>query len=229
MDEAKNWHWKIGIIAAILFLSGCATMMPQIENITLKYKVPDIEPLKETSLNQEKGGILISIAPQHYTHVRKVRIEDVPSPGPLGGLIVTPGTRYFERRKIPYAIVEPDTLRFTVTIHNKLNHVFRGAGSVVSFNVDGKVMAVDEIGYRDFLNIIVPPQGQSQLKITGPLISSLPEKCVIGIFIYDVTTEVDAAGNPKKKSNYEWYFNFSTQLIEETEVIKAQAMQQTFY
>ncbi len=228
MNKVRNWG-LVMIMAIVLFLSGCATMMPQIETVTLRCKIPNIEPLKETSLGQEKGGILISIAPQHYTHVRKVRIEDAPSPGPLGGFIVTPGTRYFERREIPYAIVEPDTLRFTVTIHNRLDHVFRGAGSVISFNVDGKVIAVDEIGYRGFLNIIVPPQGQSQVKIAGPLISSLPEKCVIGIFIYDVTTEVDTAGNPKKKSNYEWYFNFSTQLVEETETVKVQPMQQTVY
>lgn len=229
MDEIKNQYWKTGIIATILFLSGCATMMPQIENITLKYKVPNIEPLKETSLNQEKGGIMISIAPQRYTYIKKFSIEDTPLPGPLGGLIVTPGTKYFERREIPYAVVEPTILRFIVTIHNRLDRVFRGAGSVISFNVDGKVIAVDETGYRDFLNVIVPPLGQTQVRITGPSISSLPDKCVIGVFIYDVITEVDAAGNPKKKSNYEWYFNFSTQVIEETGSIKVQPMQQTVY
>jgi len=217
------------VFFSIFFLSGCATMMPQIENITLKCKVPNIEPLKETALNQEKGGILISIAPQRYTCVKKVRIEDTPLPGPLGGLIVTPGTKYFERREIPYAVIEPTIIRFIVTIHNRLDRVFRGAGSVISFNIDGKVIAVDEMGYRDFLNVIVPPLGQTQVKISGPSISSLPDKCVIGVFIYDVITEVDAAGNPKKKSNYEWYFNFSTQLVEETESIKVQPMQQTVY
>lgn len=230
MDKINNWHWKIGVIMlSIVFLSGCATMMPQIENITLKCKVPNIEPLKETSLNQEKGGILISVAPQHYTSVKKFRIQDTPLPGPLGGLIVTPGTNYFERKEIPYAIVEPATLCFIVTIHNRLDHVFRGTGSVISFNVDGKIIAVDQMGYGDFLNVIVPPLGQTQVKINGPSISSLPDKCVIGVFVYDVVTEVDAAGNPKKKSNYEWYFDFSTQVVEETESIKAQQMQQTFY
>lgn len=217
------------LIFLIFFLSGCATMTPTMENVTLRCKVPSIEPMKETVLAQEKGGILISIAPPQYTAVKKMRVEDTPSAGIMGGLISTPGTTYFYRRNIPYMVVEPDRLRFVITIHNRLDRVFRGAGAVIAFNIDGKVIAVNQLDYLDFLNVIVPPRGQTQVNIMGPALSSLPDKCVIGVFIYDVVTEVDAAGNPRKRSNYEWYFDFSTKFVEQIESVGgAQLMQRSY-
>ena len=114
----------------------------------------------------------------------------------------------------------PDRLQFLIKINNKLSRVFRGAGTVVQFNVGGKLLAVEQAGYAEMLQAIVPPRTEHQLKISGPPLDLLSDNATIGLFLYDVVTAVDAAGNVTEKQNFEWYFNYTTKVAEETGEVK---------
>ena len=76
-------------------------------------------------------------------------------------------------------------------------------------NVNNRTIAFNQSGYRNFLDLIVIPRGESQVEIQGPALEELPDSCNFALFIYDVVTEVDPAGNPTRKENYEWYYTFN--------------------
>ncbi len=57
------------------------------------------------------------------------------------------------------------------------------------------------------------------MTIVGPPVGSIPSPCTIGIFLYDVVTKMDQAGNITDKQNYEWYFSYQTQAVDrQTEI-----------
>jgi len=190
------------------------------ETITVSCLVPSFSPLPETKESQEKGGVEISIAPVTYEVIRSTNTETTPVSEPLIAILPKGYTRensaYVEETSWQVIDVSPDNLSFLVTINNKLPRVFRGAGSVVQFNVSGKLIGIEEKYYADFLNVIVPPRSQHQVKIYGPALQSLPsQQTTIGIFFYDVVTNVDKAGNVTEKQNFEWYFSYSPQFRQE--------------
>ena len=50
----------------------------------------------------------------------------------------------------------------------------------------------------------------------------IPGKCTIGIFLYDVVTATDVAGNTTEKQNYEWYFTYTTDHVTDTAEIRVE-------
>ena len=59
------------------------------------------------------------------------------------------------------------------------------------------------------------------MTVYGPSFQDIPEKTTLGIFLYDVVIKIDNAGNIVEKQNFEWYYNYQTQIKEETaEVVK---------
>jgi hypothetical protein len=72
------------------------------------------------------------------------------------------------------------------------------------------------IDYEEFLNGIVPPRNEAEFTIYGPTLDLLPDKGTIGIFLYDVVTATDVAGNTTQKQNYEWYFDCQAKTEEAT-------------
>lgn len=189
---------------------------------TLACKVPVLTPLPETRQSQEKGGIEISVAPASYkaaleTIVKQRRVE--PNLAESLQMLSIP-----EAQRANYIVVEetrrsslkpsPDRLAFLIKINNKLPRVFRGAGTVVQFNVSGKLLAVDQGGYAEMVQSIVPPRTEQQLIINGPALDLLGDSGTVGLFLYDVVTAIDNAGSVTEKQNYEWYFNYSTKVDE---------------
>lgn len=214
----------VGLVAPVaLLVSACATTLRPVApqpTVTLNCQKPVLAPLAETAELQEKGGIQMSVTPLGYEckqDVKVMRSEAVPSFGEhlQGALMVGNegiATRFVEERRTPVVKVAPDRLAFHVKLHNKLPRVFRGAGIVVHYVVAGKGHTVDQKLYGNLINAIVPPRAQQEVTILGPPISEIPAGSTIGIFFYDVITAVDAAGNVEEKHNFEWYFNFETQL-----------------
>jgi hypothetical protein len=176
----------------------------------------------ETKEAQEKGGVEIAVASAAYKAVRAdtVTVRQEPPPSNLATFVVgaggRPGQVYIVERSTPHLVAEPKRLEFTVRINNKLPRVFRGQGSVVQFNVDGKLIPFGDTDYTAFINGIVPPRNEFQLKIYGPALDQLHDKGTIGIFLYDVVTATDTAGSVTEKQNFEWYFNYTTQLVQES-------------
>jgi hypothetical protein len=190
---------------------------------TISCKLPILTLLAESAGRKEKGGIEISVDPVSYKAERgqhKTRTEVQPNFGEALLAPTNPSTGraypFVEDRVEPFLKTSPDRLAFLIKINNKLPRVFRGAGTVVQYNVAGKLYAVDQTGYGEMLAAIIPPRSELQLTVTGPSLDTLPDQGTIGLFFYDVVTAADAAGNVTEKQNFEWFFNYSTKLLEET-------------
>jgi hypothetical protein len=207
-------------LATSLAVLSCATSSqpPPETTVTVTADVPLLTPMAETKQSQEKGGVEVSVAPVTFqatpdtvvtTHRAEPKFEEALTRPSKNSVLV-------EKRSRPILKVTPERLRFTVKINNKLPRVFRAGGTVVQFNVAGKLAAVDQAGYAELANAIIPPRGEQQVEVYGPPIKTIPGDCTVGLFFYDVPTKTDAAGNITEKQNFEWYFKYATQRKEET-------------
>jgi hypothetical protein len=186
-------------------------------SVKLSAQVPSLAALAETPQSQTKSGLRITMTPESYqakdTMIDEVR--RVPPPTHWGMVVMPSATAvYVERTKVPSLAVSPDRLMLHVHLSNQMPRVFRGFGIAVQFNVAGKLAAVDPSGYGDLVNAILPPRSEQEVTIYGPPISTIPAPCTVGVFFYDVVTNMDQAGNVTEKQNFEWYFSYQTQLVE---------------
>lgn len=197
-----------------LLINGCASHDhgPPPPPASVQVEVPSFTRQAETHERQEKGGFEITIAPVTYEAIAQSKTVTAASREPLGGELIGghAGQIYVTRTTESTVSLVPDHLNFLVTLNNKMPRVFHGSGTVVQFNVGGKVLAVDQRGYSSLQGAIVPPQQQQQVTIVGPLLTDLPAKSgTVGIFLYDVVTDQSNAGVVTAKQNYEWYFDYT--------------------
>jgi hypothetical protein len=171
---------------------------------------------------QSKGGLDITIVPALYKAVRADKTTLAQVPPNFGELLLMNQQSQVvaEQDTIPQLKAEPSRVEFTVKIHNQLNRVFHGQGSVVQFNVDGKLIPFNNTDYKEFSGGIVPPLNDADLKIDGPPLNLLHDKGTITIFVYDVATATDAAGNTTEKQNYTWDFSYAMQTITDTAAVQ---------
>jgi len=191
---------------------------PQPTIVTLTAAVPSLAAVAGSDQSQSKGGLRITTETETYVaNASETPMNrNVPPPTFLGVMVAmpSPDAQYVETTYQPALTVSPDHLTFNIHISNEMSHVFRGSGIVVQFNVAGKLVTVDPSGYGDLVNVIIPPRGEQQVAIVGPDISSISSPCTIGLFLYDVVTNTDQAGNVTDKQNFEWYFSYQTQAVE---------------
>lgn len=208
-----------------LLTAGCdttqqASKAPQTRQISCK--IPNITSMDGTTNSQSKGGLEITIVPATYKTVRADKHTITETEPNFGEQMLAPSSAkratmtFVQEETIPQLKALPSRLQFAVRVNNKLSRVFRGQGSVVQINVAGKLLPINRENYAEFMDGIVPPRNEAEFKIYGPSLDSIPEKGTIGIFIYDVVTATDSAGNVTEKQNYEWVFNYDSQLIQDT-------------
>jgi hypothetical protein len=189
---------------------------PQIARVSAE--VPSFAALAETEQSQVKGGLRITMQPESYQAVESVatQLRQVPPPSLFGIVSVqpSPNSVYVERTQVPKLSITPSRLVLRLRLNNQLGRVFRGAGIAVQFNVAGKTVAVDSSGYGDLINIVLPPRSEQEVTIVGPDIATIPAPSTIGIFLFDVVTNIDSAGNVTEKQNFEWYFSYKSQRVE---------------
>jgi hypothetical protein len=120
------------------------------------------------------------------------------------------GMNGYSRNKITEstAVPDPAELKFTVTLNNQMARVFHGGGTVVQFKVGGKLLAVQQAGYSELQNAIVPPRNEQQIVIYGPALSQIPASGTLGVFLYDVVTDQNDAGVVTAKANFQWFFDY---------------------
>jgi len=228
---------RFACIASSVVLFGCAVPPQQpvvVPKISISAKLPVVSAMvdgngsdtqsgaRRTPEAQEKGGIEIAVVPATYATTTKQKYAVTPKSAGfgnmLGAAVATGGKAqnlvYVEETVTPFLDVSPARLQFTVRVNNKLARVFRGQGAVVQINVAGKLLPFGQTDYSEFLNGIVPPRNENTFTILGPRIDTLPDKASIGIFLYDVVTATDVAGNTTERQNYEWYFNYSVKTVE---------------
>jgi hypothetical protein len=202
---------------------------PKVKNSVMK---PSLTPLPETKPSQEKGGIEISIAPVTFTVVDGTKVTDrtlrerAKREYTLDGKVFETPVRVIERTTASVPKIQPERLQFQVKVVNKLSRVFRGQGMVVQFNVAGKLHNVDPSAYAALVQMIVPPRNEFTVDLYGPPLSDLPASCPVGIFLYDVVTAMNDAGVVTEKQNFEWYYNYTTQLEEREGTVSTERLEQ---
>jgi hypothetical protein len=193
---------------------------PQPTNVRVTAAVPSLAALAETPQTQLKGGLRITVTPETYQAREDWGEKQTPTDPPRISRwvpIITPPSPdavYVERTKSVRLVVSPYRLTFQFHLSNQMPRVFRGSGIAVQFNIAGKTIASDSSGYGDLVNIILPPRSEQDITILGPPITNIPAPCTIGLFLFDVVTNMDEAGNVTGKQNFEWYFSYQTQTID---------------
>ncbi len=183
----------------------------------LNAAIPSLAALAESEQRQAKGGLRITVQQETYQAKESSFVSQREiAPPSFFGMVAKPAPNavYIESTHTPSLTVSPDRLIFHLHISNQMSRVFRGSGIAVQFNVAGKVVSVDPSGYGDLVNVIIPPRGEQDITIVGPQIATIPAPSTVGLFLYDVVTNVDQAGNVTDKQNFEWYFSYQTQAIE---------------
>lgn len=219
----------LSAVLGVALFAGCQTQPSAPPALaTIKCSIPTITALPETKESQEKGGLEIAVVPTLYKSVRKNKETFTQIEQPFGVALLAGDANaqqnkvYVEKIVSPYLETQPARLQFRVRVNNKLARVFRGQGSVVQFNVGGKLIPFNNIDYKEFLNGIVPPRNETEFTIYGPSLDLIAPQGTIGIFLYDVVTATDTAGNVTEKQNYEWYFNYTMKSVEETAAAQTQ-------
>lgn len=205
MVNINTFMGIVGTAMMVTFLNTANAQKPKkVEPVNVSYKIPEILPVDSAQQMQERSGIKISIVPAAFSAERKSKTEYEMKPA----LIVINDQYNFDKREIPYYVVSPDILKFKLKLYNNLSHVFRPAGTIVSFLVDGKMVSLEKAGYENFISAIILPRQEQEYEILGPPIATLPDSCTIAFLLFDMITKTDAAGNPTEKSNFEWYFTY---------------------
>ena len=203
---------RIAPFSLALTLVGCAGLFgekkPESQNVELSVPVPKLSPLGDTREAQEKDGVSVSVATEPFALAPDdhKQYREVPS------FFVVQGKKDYEVTTTPGFRVTPGNLRFQVRITNNTDQVLRLAGALVRFNIDGKEAPMDaETGdLRSFADAILAPREQRQFKLSGPRTAALPSPCNVGLFLYGVVTATDPAGNPTRRSNFEWVYRYQT-------------------
>jgi hypothetical protein len=221
---------KLSLLAvSTLLLGGCVT--PQdigpAPTTQISCTIPKIEVIadKVNTETQTKGGLDITVVPALYKAVRVDKTTTRQVEANIGVQISLIGQDlknkvYVEQVTTTSLKCQPARLEFTVKIHNQLNRVFHGQGAVVQFNVDGTLIPFNNTDYKEFSGGIVPPLNDGDLKIIGPPLDTLKDKGTITIFLYDVVTATDTAGNTTEKQNYTWDFSYTTQPVSDTAEVR---------
>jgi hypothetical protein len=209
-----------------ILLSGCGTLQetpPPPQMTQIECTIPQITVIQDkiNTETQSKGGLDITIVPALYKAARADRTTVTQVEASIGEQLALVGQNlqnkvYVEQDTTPQLIAEPNRLEFTIKIHNQLNRVFHGQGAVVQFNVDGKLIPFNNTDYKEFSGGIVPPLNDGDLVIYGPPLDTLKDKGTISIYLYDVVTATDVAGNTTEKQNYTWDFSYTMQTSTDT-------------
>jgi hypothetical protein len=226
------------LIVFVLFqFTGCGpSVAPNLNpgTITLNYNIPLITALKGYPELQEKQGIIISANPVNFTKETRSTYKCEWVRSRIGEMLnATDSTQdpnvelTYLVSEIPHFQVTPNELIFKLTVHNNLSRVLRLAGTVIAIQVDGKMANIDKANYKEFIDGFVIPRQEAEFKIIGPRLDTLPEKCNIGLFLYDIITSVDAAGTATKKANFEWFFSYENVVKEEPGTINKKILKMT--
>lgn len=201
-------------------VAGClpkSSPIPPAPNIAVSARVPRIVPVPETKEVQRRGGITIALAPTRFDTTSTAACSY--GFAKTGFLMVIPAgvsretheklieTRYDE------LAVSPGHLSFLLTVTNGMSRVFRGAGTLVQFTVDQRVQAAEQASYAEFIEALIPPRGEAQIRLRGPSLTALGEGATLGVLLYDVVVAMDAAGQVTKRENFEWFFRIEYESV----------------
>ena len=168
------------------------------------FAVPTLVPVEGSPQMINSSGVTVSIEPYEFVakETQKLACKQKPA------FFVMNNQYDYIVRTTPYYIVEPHNIMFKLRISNKLGKVMRMAGSIISFQVDNKNVALESSGYQELMQGMILPRQEGEFILVGPKISTLKENSTIAFMMYDVVTKTDAAGTPTERANFEWFYTF---------------------
>jgi len=166
--------------------------------------VPSLAPIEGYPQTIDKSGVSITIEPFEFVAKEKQKL----SCNQKKSWIVVNNQYDYIVRTIPYFVIEPHDINFKIRISNKLGKVMRLAGSIISFQVNNKAVALESSGYQELMQGMILPRQDSEFTLRGPKINTLKDNSTIAFMIYDVVTKTDAAGNPTERTNFEWFYTY---------------------
>jgi len=218
-------------LAIAIALAGCATTSQPPPPVTSTVRVPTFSYTEDASAVQKKGGVTIELIPASYDVTKQVKSEERDKPKPFMYVEPDPNRetfRWFDKVETPYYVPNPPNLLFAVKITNQMDGTLRMAGSIVTYQVDGRPLQVPLVRYAQFQSSIVPRRQTVETSIEGPPLDELKDDGgQVFVSIDDVITERDAAGNPTRRANFEWIFSYSMESITKTDQITITPMKET--
>jgi hypothetical protein len=210
------------ILLSVILIGGCATTGSKkaaqpAELIPLTASVPTLETVEGYPWELTKDAVTIKLAPVPFEHkaVYERSLKEAFE------LIKPDDRKLYKITDRPHHLkITPDTLILKLHVVNNLSHVLRFHGAVISCNVDGKSLPLDEATQNELLRAVLTPYASLDVTIKGPTVSNIEKASTLNFAIYDVITEVDAANNPTKRTTFEWIFSIRPQQVEDKYEIK---------
>ena len=195
---------------------GCATaQLPPPSAIAMNCRYPVFSPMPETNEMQTKGGVSVTLAVTPFQCVQQVEKTYAHKGPTLAETALGQKKGHTVTTSTPRLVVAPERLKVTVRVSNQLPHVFRGAGTMIQFQVAGKNWASKAEDFAEFTNVIIPPRGEQIVDLYGPPVDALPAQATVAIFLHDLVIKADNAGNPIDRQSFQWFYNYETQAKQE--------------
>jgi len=180
------------------------------EPYTLSYELPTITPTNGTIQTQKKGGVLITceVIPFNVSELNKEK-RDIFYADPK-----LPGYDIFQVKNTPIAVIQPESFIINIKIKNNQERILKIRETAMLMQIDGVTYNMPESDIKEWYAAMVIKNAEFSYRIKGPNIKNLNGAKLLYLFINDVPTEMDAAGNIKKRENFEWYFECKMQPIQ---------------
>lgn len=177
------------------------------ETATVKYVLPSFMPVNAGTETQERGGVVVQMAPVPFVADRHL----VKSCREQQALMITNNQYPYEVRENPaYDVAQKDVI-FRVKVTNRTTQVLKLEGTVFKFIVNDQEVALDQAAYAPVLSSVLTPSQEKQWEITGPEWRALPTEANAHFDMFGVPTETDEAGNVTKRENFTWTFVFKAE------------------
>lgn len=227
MNRKRRLPILLASLSTLLFMAGCITQISssqtaylvaphrQPKDTLVTYMLPDIRPTSTTKQVQTKGGVTITAEIMPFTvdsTPRQVRSIIAADPH-------MPGYDQYEIANIPY--YRPATehtkhdVEFRLRIRNNEEVPLRLSQIGFALIIDGLQYSFPQEQLEEWnKGIVLTGFEKNDIIIYGPELSGLYNAKVLYLFLNGVPTSYDKAGNITQKSNFEWYFQISSQTIQ---------------
>lgn len=217
----KNFLLKIFLLLSVLVYAGCGVVkQTQIErtyvntqkvptDTSITVMVPKIGLISGTHQQQKKGDVMVSceLIPLDINRIESTE-ESVTYLDPK-----KPDYDVYEIIIKPIYEIVPNEINFKLKIRNNQDRVLKLIEVPVILIIDGIQTSIANEQLVDWKGALIPKGFEKEFIIKGPKINNVHEAKNIYIGIHDVPISYDAAGNVKKKENFDWTFVVSKEKV----------------